>query len=305
MQVKPLSIANFIFALAVWALSVIVLLQLSFHSSTIKAMPMQYVGLNVGATGLPGVTLDSGFTLNYYANLWGGCAFIPDLMIGGAVAQEAELDCDAHTSEDCDEPYSSDKEEKSERRSCQMYQLQTTFYVLVSLGFAFATLYLIASLAALFKPIPPVLIASIVFSFFTWLWLLVFWTLYFTQGWVDPNTVGKLANDPVTITGNPGGTTNGGTASEFKMGSGFMAAIAGCWCATPPPAAPPCAPLRLPPPLPPLPLATPPGHTLARRLAFVAMIISIVPFVVAGKEEGGDGSAPRSANNVELKGVGP
>lgn len=237
---KILNFANTFFAVLVWALSIVVLNQVNFHEFSISQSCMLYAKISVPAT-LGGTPND--YDVDFYQNLWGRCSVTPKNAGGGTSDKVAT--CDALTGDACNGVNSGGGDIGAiERKSCHAYQMQTTFYVLVSLAFAFATIKLIVSFVALCKPMPAVLGASILTSFFTWLWLLVFWTLYYTQAYFQ----GSLA--PLFGASFPPPGLGGG---DVKIGTGFGAAIAGCW------------------------------------LAFLAMLLSVGHFVAAGKEEGGGG----------------
>ena len=141
----------------------------------------------------------------------------------------------------------------------------------VGLSFAFATLYMFASIATSVNPAArPVHMAHLAFSFLTFAAHLVFWVLYYVKAFPE--------DDEFTI-----GTFG---PLSYTMGPGLICAIAACWCAA---ARAPTLSAHLAPP------CTP------RRIAFLGVPLSAAYLVAAGKEGGAPASkkvAPGSSSTT-------
>ena len=204
---KILNATNTFFALLIFILSIVSLNGVNWKLEALKTVPWSYGSFT---TDNPGVA-DSRITVAVYSNLWGSVINTYTNQDGDNENSKTE-----HNSSPCDEvPGVDDDTAALQRNGCRAYQLKDTLYALCILGFLFALFKTALAGVALCKPIQPVLIGNIVCSFFTWLWSLALWTLYYDQVFPQDNRF-EFA---------------GYGGFKYKMGSGLNATIAMCWFA--------------------------------------------------------------------------
>ena len=204
---KVLNATNTVFALICVILSIVALCGVSWHTSVIRGANWAHASFTAEIAPSADVFLK----YSTHANLWG--------RVTTTDASNADADeyVTGYSNDQCVQaPAIGDASDGPalRQKSCSAYELRDTFYAFVVLTFVFALVKMVLAAVALCKPARPVLVGNIICSFFTFLWSLVLWTLWYSK--VYPQDLKFDA---------------GLGELSYSMGPGFQSTIALCWFA--------------------------------------------------------------------------